>query len=88
MRCLSTGTVRPDEHDWWLERAAVREYDGGERRPAAEFHALLEPLEASHARLSARVTESLGRPRPAGRDLFGGSSEPSMATTLSGRPLE
>jgi hypothetical protein len=60
----ATGTLRPHEHDWWLERAAVREFDGGEPRAEAEFRARLELLDRTHARLSARVTAALEWPSP------------------------
>ena len=41
----SLATLTPDEREWWEERAALIEYDGGLDRAAAE-HLAWECLEA------------------------------------------
>ena len=41
IQLAETAGVDPDELiEWWEERAAVREYDGGQARPEAEHDAL------------------------------------------------
>ena len=41
IQLAETAGVDPDELiEWWEERAAVREYDGGQPRPEAEHDAL------------------------------------------------
>jgi hypothetical protein len=61
----ATGTLRFHEHDWLLERAAVRECDGGEPRRQTGDHAWLELLDRIHNRIASRIAEQRGRPRPA-----------------------